>query len=45
MMWVGTQKFMTVEGAVLVGALGIGDGFAPIVGKWDTYYDTLQVVE
>ena len=33
MMYVGTQLFMTLEGAILVAALGIGDGIAPIVGK------------
>jgi Dolichol kinase len=39
MMWVGTQQFMTKEGAILVAALGIGDGIAPIVGK---YYGNLK---
>lgn len=33
MMYVGTQLFMTLEGAILVAALGIGDGIAPIIGK------------
>jgi dolichol kinase len=39
MMWVGTQQFMTKEGAIHVAALGIGDGIAPIVGK---YYGNLK---
>mmetsp|Transcript_700 Transcript_700/g.1229 ORF Transcript_700/g.1229 Transcript_700/m.1229 type:complete len:253 (+) Transcript_700:66-824(+) len=39
MMWVGTQQFMTKEGAILIAALGIGDGIAPIVGK---YYGHLK---
>eukprot|EP00558_Chaetoceros_sp_UNC1202_P009485 CAMPEP_0197247862 /NCGR_PEP_ID=MMETSP1429-20130617/32522_1 /TAXON_ID=49237 /ORGANISM="Chaetoceros sp., Strain UNC1202" /LENGTH=258 /DNA_ID=CAMNT_0042708895 /DNA_START=17 /DNA_END=793 /DNA_ORIENTATION=+ len=39
MMWVGTQKFMTVEGAILVAGLGVGDGVAPLVGK---YYGRLK---
>mmetsp|Transcript_21333 Transcript_21333/g.31366 ORF Transcript_21333/g.31366 Transcript_21333/m.31366 type:complete len:220 (+) Transcript_21333:279-938(+) len=34
MMYVGTQLFMTLEGAILVAALGIGDGVAPIIGKY-----------
>ncbi len=39
MMYVGTQKFMTLEGIVLVSALGIGDGIAPLIGK---YYGNIQ---
>jgi len=34
MMWLGTSKFMTMEGAILMGALGIGDGIAPLIGKY-----------
>lgn len=34
MMWLGTSKFMTVEGVILVAALGIGDGIAPIIGRY-----------
>jgi len=33
MMWVGLNRFMTIEGAILVAALGIGDGIAAIVGE------------
>jgi len=33
MMWLGTSKFMTMEGAILMAALGIGDGIAPLIGK------------
>ncbi len=33
MIWVGINFFMTVEGAILVAALGIGDGLAPIIGE------------
>lgn len=39
MMWIGTQKFMTLEGSILVAALGIGDGLAPIIGR---YYGNLK---
>jgi hypothetical protein len=34
MMWVGIEFFMTAEGAILVAALGIGDGIAPIIGEF-----------
>jgi len=34
MMWLGLCKYMTVEGVVIMAALGIGDGIAPIVGKY-----------
>jgi len=39
MMWVGIEFFMTAEGAILVAALGIGDGIAPIIGL---YYGNLK---
>lgn len=40
-MYVGTQMFMTIEGAILVSALGIGDGIAALVGR---YYGNLRYV-
>lgn len=39
MMYVGINFFMTVEGAILCAALGIGDGIAPIIGR---YYGNLK---
>jgi len=32
MTWVGLTKFMTVEAAVIMAAVGIGDSIAPIIG-------------
>lgn len=34
MIWLGMTKFMTREGAVLMAAVGIGDGIAPIIGSY-----------
>mmetsp|Transcript_17076 Transcript_17076/g.24155 ORF Transcript_17076/g.24155 Transcript_17076/m.24155 type:complete len:163 (-) Transcript_17076:470-958(-) len=34
MMWVGVSKFMSTEGALIMAALGIGDGIAPVIGKY-----------
>lgn len=34
MMYCGTTKFMTIEGALLMASLGIGDGIAPIIGRY-----------
>jgi len=34
MMYCGTTKFMTMEGALLMASLGIGDGIAPIIGRY-----------
>jgi phytol kinase len=39
MMYCGTTKFMTIEGALLMASLGIGDGIAPIVGR---YYGNIR---
>lgn len=33
MMWLGLFQFMTLEAAIVMAALGIGDGIAPLVGK------------
>lgn len=33
MTWVGLFRFMTIEACVLMAALGIGDGIAPLIGK------------
>ena len=43
MTWLGLCKFMTLEATVIMAALGIGDGIAPLVGKkWGTHgYSTL----
>lgn len=32
MVWLGLYKFMTEEAAIMMAALGIGDGIAPIIG-------------
>lgn len=33
MMWLGLFQFMTLEATIVMAALGIGDGIAPLVGK------------
>ena len=32
MVWLGLYKFMTVEAAIIVAAVGVGDGVAPLIG-------------
>ena len=32
MVWLGLTKFMTEEAAILLAAVGIGDGIAPLIG-------------
>lgn len=39
MIYLGTQMFMTVEGVLIISALGIGDGLAPIIGR---YYGNIK---
>jgi len=39
MIYCGTTKFMTIEGALLMASLGIGDGIAPIIGR---YYGNIK---
>lgn len=33
MVWLGLTKFMTEEAAILLAAVGIGDGIAPLIGN------------
>lgn len=38
MTWLGLFQFMTLESTVVMAALGLGDGIAPLVGKkWGTH--------
>lgn len=39
MIYCGMTKFMTIEGALLMASLGIGDGIAPIIGR---YYGNIK---
>lgn len=39
MCYCGTTKFMTIEGVLLMASLGIGDGIAPIIGR---YYGNIK---
>jgi len=43
MTWLGLFRFMTLDATVIMAALGIGDGIAPLVGKkWGKHtYDVL----
>jgi len=34
MIWIGISEFMTTRGAIIMAILGIGDGIAPLVGKY-----------
>lgn len=34
MVWLGLTQFMTMEGAIIMGAVGMGDGLAPLMGKY-----------
>ena len=34
MIWCGVAKFMTLEAVVIMAALGVGDGIAPLIGKF-----------
>ena len=33
MVWLGLYRFMTVEAAIIVAAVGVGDGVAPLIGS------------
>ena len=33
MVWLGLYKFMTVEAAIIIAAVGVGDGVAPLIGS------------